>query len=214
MDKFEDLPSSLHEKFLFLSEAAFDGIKNQEVILHTLPPDLFFECCVSTLWRRSSLLHLTLQEFFAAYYISHLREGGLELFRQYKQWNVVWRFVAGLTKFKYYEDEIYHDLLSEKHRETVSEFAIPLHWIHWLYEAQSEEYFHISKCFAEIDTRLLIGEDSSLDCYALSYCISAIPTGLCWNVSLFALDLNSISTFLCGLKTTRPSANTLVGSCE
>ena len=53
-----------------------------------------------------NFLHLTLEEFFAACYISSLGSGGLEVFKQYgnnERWNVVWRFVAGITKFQHLE---------------------------------------------------------------------------------------------------------------
>ena len=105
VDKFEDLPTDLYKQFLHLCEVAFKGIKSDKVIFHTVPPDLIdfgFLDAVSALYggRKVSynFLHLTLQEFFAAYHISHLSSNGLEVFKQHgkdKRWNVVWRFVAG-----------------------------------------------------------------------------------------------------------------------
>ena len=42
VQKFEKLPKELHQKLKDLSEIAFTGIKNEEVIFHSLPSDLVF----------------------------------------------------------------------------------------------------------------------------------------------------------------------------
>ena len=85
VDKFEDLPSDLHEQFLHLSQIAFDGILYEEIIFHNLPPGLVhfgFLDAVPALYGGGrvsyNFLHLTLQEFFAAYHISHLGSSGLD----------------------------------------------------------------------------------------------------------------------------------------
>ena len=90
VDKFEDLPADLYKQFLCLSEVAFNGIKKEEVIFNTVPPglaDFGFLDAVSALYGGGKVsynfLHLTLQEFFAAYHISHLSSNGLEVFNVY-----------------------------------------------------------------------------------------------------------------------------------
>ena len=120
VENFEHLPADLHKNFLCLSRIAFEGIVNEEVIFHTLPPGFVhfgFLDAVSALYGGGKVsynfLHLTLQEFFAAYHISCLSNSGLEVFKQYgkdERWNLVWRFVAGLTKFKHYEGHMDGDL--------------------------------------------------------------------------------------------------------
>ncbi len=106
--KFEDLPPDLYQHFLKLCKVAFEGIKNEEVIFRTLPPDLVhfgFLDAVSALYGGGQVsynfLHLTVQEFFAAYHISQRSDNsGLERLWWYDaRWNIVLRFVAGLTKF-------------------------------------------------------------------------------------------------------------------
>jgi hypothetical protein len=84
-----------------------------------------------------NFLHLTVQEFFAAYHISHLGSSGLEVFRQYgevKQWNVVWRFVAGLTKFRWYEGHIDRSVFINE------ESQLSIFLCHCLFEAQTAKY--------------------------------------------------------------------------
>ena len=113
VDKLEDLPADLYQQFLHMSQVAFEGI---EVIFHTVPSGLVhfgFLDAVSALYGGGrvsyNFLHLTLQEFFAAYHISHLGSRGLEVLEQYgmeEDWEVVWRFVAGLTTFKSYEGHL------------------------------------------------------------------------------------------------------------
>ena len=113
---FMALPSSLYKQFLHLSKVAFQAVKEDKVILSYVPPDLLhfgFIDVMPSLYGGGGVsynfLHLTVQEFFAAYHIAHLGSSGLELFQEYgkvQRWNVVWRFVAGLTKFKDYTGHI------------------------------------------------------------------------------------------------------------
>ena len=89
VDKLQDLPMPLHKQLLQLCKIAFEGIKNEEVIFHGIPQDLVqfgFLDSVSTLYGAGrvsyNFLHLTIQEFLAAYHISQLRGDGLEVFEQ------------------------------------------------------------------------------------------------------------------------------------
>ena len=149
VNNFEDLPADLHKQFLHLSQIALKGILNEEIIFHNLPPGFVhfgFLNAVSALYGGGrvsyNFLHLTLQEFFAAYHISHLGSSGLEVFKQHgkdKRWNVVWRFVAGLTKFEHYKGHMDSDLIIESRQN--SETEISLFTIQCLFEAQSVDHF-------------------------------------------------------------------------
>ena len=219
VEKFEDLPVSLHKMFLHLSQIAFEGIENEEVIFHTLPSGLVhfgFLDAVSALYGGGrvsyNFLHLTLQEFFAAYHISHLGSSGLEMFKQHgknKRWNVVWRFVAGLTKFKHYEDHI--DFFKTK-------TGVSLHCIQCLFEAQSVHHF--SSIFraspaTTIEVNCTWDYDkmtipfhlncTALDAYALGFCISNFHTGIPWSVNIG----NHVTPFTCGLNGKTPSVGVL-----
>ena len=80
MNRFEDLPLSIYDKFLALCKLASDGISNnQQLIFTDLPEDmdtLGFMQSVSELHISSGVsvssnfLHLTIQEFLAAYHLS------------------------------------------------------------------------------------------------------------------------------------------------
>ena len=200
--KFEDLPADLYQQFLHLSQVAYNGIKREEVIFHTSLPSLGFLDAVSALYGGGGVsynfLHLTVQEFFAAYHISHLGSSGLEVFKQHgkdERWNVVLRFVAGLTKFKYYEGHLEHVFVD------VSVGYIPHNpfLVQCLYEAQTihnfKSFFKMSQRgeLRVISTRIM----SSLDLYTLGYCLAKFHTGVSWK-----MDMNGahLSPFISGLR--------------
>ena len=109
---FSDLPSDVYEHFLQLSEVAYDSIKNDQKLVFSsedLPQNLqtlgFMQSVPEVYVNESfshNFLHLTIQEYLAAVYITqlspeeqlkHFDECGGGLFK------VVMMFVAGLTKF-------------------------------------------------------------------------------------------------------------------
>ena len=221
VDKFEDLPADLYKQFLCLSKVAFEGIKSEEVIFHTVPPDLInfgFLDAVSALYggRKVSynFLHLTLQEFFAAYHISHLSRNGLEVFKKHgkdERWNVVWRFVAGLTKLKGYDNYITDNHVfiesREDHQITLSEF-----FIQCLFEAQAVDHF--SSIFGTPPTIIHVAIryfHTVLDCYAVGYCISNFHTGVSWSVVIKGEKV--LTPFFCGLNTNVPSVGVIEKLC-
>ena len=200
--KFKDLPADLHEQFLHLSQIAFEGILN-EVIFHSLPsdfPHFGFLDAVSALYGGGrvsySFLHLTLQEFLAAYHISHLGSSGLEVFKQHgkdKRWNVVWRFVAGLTKFEHYKGHMDSDLFIKSKED--SETEISLFTIQCLFEAQSVDHF--SSILARPRLQFFLNFScTALDAYATGFCIANFYTEVTKLVSVFRYS----TPFVCGLK--------------
>ena len=216
VDKFENLPADLYQQFLHMSQVAFEGIENEEVIFHTVPSRLVhfgFLDAVSALYGGGSIsynfLHLTIQEFFAAYHISHLGSSGQEVIKQYgmeDRWNVVWRFVAGLTKFKGYGshmDSLFISFWSnEDHKITLGLF-----FIQCLFEAQTMDHF--SSLFMTSSTTKHVHVDvyygSAFDLYALGYCIANFHTGVPWCIMIG----NNLIPFLCGLKTKTPSVGVI-----
>ena len=214
VDKFEDLPADLHKQFLHLSQIAFEGILKEEIIFHTLPPGLIhfgFLDAVSALYGGGrvsyNFLHLTLQEFFAAYHISHLGSSGLEVFKQHgkdERWNVVWRFVAGLTEFEHYKGHMDSDLFIKSRKD--SKTRISLFTIQCLFEAQSVDHFSpIFSTSPATTTRVCARGCTALDTYALGFCISNFHTGVSWSVDIG----NHLTPFACGLKRKTPSVGVI-----
>ena len=211
VDKFEDLPVDLHRQFLHLSQIAFEGILNEEVIFHSIPPGFVhfgFLDAVSALYGGGrvsyNFLHLTLQEFFAAYHISHLGSSGLEVFKQHgkdKRWNVVWRFVAGLTKFEHYKSHMDSDLFIESRED--SETKISLFTIQCLFEAQNMDLFSsIFSTSPDTSSSVEAWHCAALDTYALGFCISKFHVAN-WNVVINC----HLTPFIKGLNMVTPSAD-------
>ena len=105
ISKFGDLPSTINEKFLAVCRLASDGISNnQQLIFSHLPdnfetlgfmqsvPELHISSGVSVSY---NFLHLTIQEFLAAYYLS------LQAISLPSAGSVA-KFLAGITKLMDY----------------------------------------------------------------------------------------------------------------
>ena len=202
VEKFEDLPADLYQQFLHLSQVAYNGIKREEVIFHTSLPSLGFLDAVSALYGGGGVsynfLHLTLQEFFAAYHISHLGRSGLEVFKQHgkdERWNVVLRFVAGLTKFKHYEGQLESVSFSE------SRGSIEVFFFQCLFEAQTihhlKSFFKMSQCKVSNANWY-----TPLDLYALGYCLANFHTGVSWELNMQGTEC--LSPFISGLRSNMP----------
>ena len=213
IQKFEDLPPNLYQEFLKLSKVAYEGFKKEEVIFQSFPSNLIhfgFLDSVSALYGGGGVsynfLHLTVQEFFAAYHISHLGSSGLEVFQRYgkaQRWNVVWRFVAGLTKFRYIEGHIERNMFIEKY---VDELQFSLLLVQCLLEAQSVgSFFSTLKPFLTA-AKVVAIDPTALDAYALGYCIANFPIGVPWDVVIRGAGHHS---FTCGLSTNMPSVGVI-----
>ena len=198
VEKLENLPADCHKQFLHLSQIAFEGILNEEVIFHSLSLGLVhfgFLDSVSALYGGGrvsyNFLHLTLQEFFAAYHISYLGSSSLEVFKQHgseERWNVVWRFVAGLTQFKHYKGHMDGDMFIDT---SSSEPVISMFYIQCLFEAQSISSFSLA-----LPPNISAFDDSTaLDAYALGFCISNFHFQNSLNLSI----LNHWTAFANGL---------------
>lgn len=214
VQKFEDLPKKLYQQFKGLSEIAYTGMRNEEVIFYLLPSDLVhfgFLDAVPSLYGGGNVsynfLHLTLQEFFAAYYISLLPGEDcdvlLKKFGNNSKWSIVWRFVAGMTKFEHFQPHVgsahYEELFGVKYAQ---EFHVSIFLVQCLFEAQVAINFDATKvCVAHFE----VGKYAPLDEYALGFTISMIQ--MPWKIFFISPRLDRIqsytlrlSSFLCGLE--------------
>ena len=109
LEKFKHLPPAVHDKFLQVCKIAYEGIKNeQQLVFFNLPDDfetLGFMQSVTELHISGGIslsynfLHLTIQEFLAAYYLS-LHEKYLEQYLKSEpaSGGTITRFLAGTRK--------------------------------------------------------------------------------------------------------------------
>ena len=220
---FEDLPIDLYWQFLILSKIAFEGMKYEKIVFQALSPKLInlgFLDAVSALYGGGrvsyNFLHLTLQEFFAAYHIAYLGYEGKIVFQYYagdERWNVVWQFVAGLTQFKHYKS------LIERERCFIDRYddktIVSNIFIRCLFESHnSMNFLETCKKITFIPFNNMIDQFSGtlldLDLYILGYCIANFFPDIRWNVRISNIinyfNKNPFHYFVCGLKTKIPCA--------
>ena len=214
-NKFSDLPSMYYGYFRQLAQLAFEQFEKQNVMFYSqdVPKDLVhfgFLDSVSSLYCGGGVsynfLHLTLQEFLAAYHITQL-SNGIDVFKHHskdERWEVVWRFVSGLTGFRYFMDIVRcNAFVSESEGGKYLEVKNLL--LHCLFEGQSvPDYMAIlgrNKIYSNQTTSprpVQSSRSSPLDRYALGYCTSncSTRTTVIWKVKM---EFGSGDSFVWGL---------------
>ena len=218
---FKDLPQPVYSQFRGICKLAYMGIMSAEteLIFHDLPsdfdplglmqacPELYVDsgACVSY-----NMLHLTVQEYLAAYYISQLSKDEQVAFMKEHISNakleVVVRFLAGFSLSELGQDlwDVVRGFASEnlpvgslwRGLWGFKEYkSLKLQILHWLFESQDRSAL-----------TSIIGSDSVcfyLDCrsallpfhwYVLGYCIA--HSSCDWNLQLLYCKLESVDTFL------------------
>ena len=216
LTKLSDLPAEYSTHFQRLSKLAYETFKEQKLVFYSdsVPHASDFvhfgmlDSVVSLYSGRGvsyNFLHLTLQEFLAAYHITQL-PNGMDVFKQYGEdplWNLVWKFVSGLTCFRFFETFVKNSvfLVSEEQHLEVSMFLMEC-----LFEAQFQldlkSVYHKHKIVIKSDHK-----SCPLDRYALGYCIAHDSSQVSWDVRL---SDNSGEGFMWGLK----SASSVSGNLE
>ena len=186
-DKLEDLPhdSDLYQQLVKVGQLAFNGTLRKELIFKQLPKgysDLGLLIQYRALYMRKetstyTFFHLTLQEYMSAFYISQLQDSEQRtLFIDHfsSMNNVVWRFVAGLTKMENIGwDEVKKRVGKYGYEYKVKDnvVSIGLFIIQCVYEAQDHQ--SCERVFGQHQVELqsmLTSHDSEF--FALGYCVS------------------------------------------
>ena len=228
----EDLPSSLegfqqsnihlYQRLKELSKLAFEAVESQTVIFKSkqVPEgcrDLGLLISYSELYRYGknvtyNFFHLTLQEYLAAFYISQLPASEQKKVfvehHQSRHLDVVWQFVAGLTRMQAigWEEFRGREVGDGEDKGYEVEGGVVRVWpslLRCLYEAQD-----VGSCesiFNHLDYEYDIyymgrGYSTTFDAYAVGHCVSLCRNA--WDVDLGVNELGPEAVRLlgCGLR--------------
>ena len=178
INSFKDLPQPVYDQFCEICKIAYTGIMSAEteLIFQDLPSDFdplgLMQTCPELYVDRGAsvsynFLHLTVQEYLAAYHISQQsRDEQVALMMEHiesEKSGVVVRFLAGLTELG---TELWDVVRGFAHKGN----SIKLKILHWLFESQDpsaftsvlgSEYVYYSQHGA-----------LAFDWYVLGYCIA------------------------------------------
>ena len=213
----EDLPESVYQQFLELAKVAYEGTIGQQLVFQKLPEGskpLGFTTASAELHTGVRLsynfLHLTLQEYLAAFYFSQLpTDQQQEIFLEHHETShlsVMWTFVAGLTHFKGVGLETVRSKMFEENSSTVNvkNSLLPL-----LYEMQEGKSIQAVLGSGEVSycDEGDIYEDTIVDIttkttpfqhFALGYCVA--HSKCTWTLELYLINPEHLEMFFLGVK--------------
>ena len=213
INSFKDLPQPVYDQFCKICKIAYTGIMSAEtkLIFQDLPcdfdpvglmqtcPELYVDREVSVSY---NFLHLTVQEYLAAYHISQQsRDEQVAFMRENtenKKLEVVVRFLAGLSElgkdlWDVVKDLASKDRLHDLYIEGETTF-IQLEFLHWLFESQDFSaiiYVLVSDCVYFCSD---CGTLQPFDWYVLGCCITYSTCD--WKLELDNCELESVEMFL------------------
>ena len=215
LEKFSDLPSTYYDNFKQLAQLAFEQFVKHNAVFYSqdVPKELVhfgFLDSVSSLYGGGvvsyNFLHLTIQEFLAAYHITQL-SNGIDVFNCHskdRRWEVVWRFASGLTGFKYFENCVQNPGFSVAYPEEYLE--VTNLFLHCIFEGQPKDTSDFLQATGMKTVYSRHFYTSLLDKYALGYCIANCSSRVKWEVRM---EGYSDEGFMWGLNSNK-SANGII----
>ena len=188
IQQFDKLPDVVITKLKQICEFAYKGLTDDRVIftdndiphdMETLElmqsiPELYVDEGTVVSY---NFIHLTLQEFLAAYHIACQKPWNwIQKFHEHKndkKMKVVLRFLAGLTAFSGLRKKNIRKLVLlqtvKKHHQEIT-----VDGLHWLFEAQFDDPNFISSVLGRGTVRIdcTWSTVSQFDCFVLGFCIA------------------------------------------
>ena len=194
-NNFEDLPADVYHQLCEIGKIAYEGIlEDQQVIYLDLPSDfdsLGLMHCVPEPYVDEvatvsfSFLHLTVQEYMAALYLSiQSVEKQIHQFQEYSHtehssyshFRIMLRFLAGLRKFRGYQVDSIKSLLLNTMNVINSveniQGRFTLDTLHWYFEAQNSDHLSLTIGTSTIGVQLRYNALTAFDYFVLGYCVS------------------------------------------
>ena len=208
INSFKDLPQPVYDQFCEICKIAYKGIvcAETELIFQDLPSDfdplgLMQSCPELYVDRGASVsynfLHLTIQEYLAAYHISQQsRDEQVAFMRKSKKLEVVVRFLAGLSGLGRDLWDIVRGFASEN--KPIASFLkektnfIKLKILHWLFESQDPSA--VTSVLGSDCVSFYCDSALPFDLYVLGYCITQSSCN--WKLELKNCNLESVELFL------------------
>ena len=203
----EDLPPDVHQQLLAISKLAWEGIMKQQLTFSSADiggVTLGLMESVKELYRGQDaelsyhFIHLTLQEFLAAYHITQLPlHTQQQLIREHVKvghLSVVMKFYFGLSKFNAFTSEMI--------REHISDYGSAAAY-HWMYESGDTEA--VSNLLASRESIKVSSshEWSPLDYFVVGYSIAHSQSKWVLDFSYSYMGNEGIEMFSKGLMKTR-----------
>ena len=227
INSFKDLPQPVYDQFCEICKIAYTGIMSAEteLIFQDLPSDfdplgLMQSCPELYVDRGASVsfnfLHLTLQEYLAAYNISQQSMDEQVAFMRdnikSKKLKVVVRFLAGLIELGTELWNVVRQFASEDKRNINAEFLskdenfIKLEFLHLLFESQDPS---VITSVLGSDCVCFYWSLQPFDCYVLGYCIAHSSCN--WKCEMWGCKMESVELFLRALNLRLSSTGKIKG---
>lgn len=200
--RLSDLPKEPRRQLNIICEFAYKNIVKNQLVFDSIPPEmqtlgLIQECrdLMSDESESFNFIHLTLQEYLAAYHIHWLSPmkiaSCLTSHFNHEHMQVVLRFVAGLINFK--EGSFFSRLFGHTPMQTLKSYSKSsysfIEAIHWLFESQDLQI--IRRTFgSKLQHHILTGQFiNPFDCYAIGYSVS--HSDCFWELEMKSCNITS-----------------------
>ena len=187
LDSLDELPTATSEQFSNLCLIAYKGREDDRIIFSSREIKgygidasmlsglglLLIAPSTSVYGREKSynFLHLTVQEYCAAFYISKLpdkeRYECFKKYQFYKSFQMIWRMYSGITRLR--NKDIFHHMLPSKWVESDYRKRRIIELLHCVYEAHNDEVCNVVGNHLDGNIDLSFCRLDQISCSALGY---------------------------------------------